>query len=102
MSVVLAPTPMDPAGLRPLSAVVPALLDASADRPQSGEAPITVHEDALARILQGDSARLVEAVGSLGANLIITSPPYSLGVDYGQAGYADDQPYADYLNWVQT
>lgn len=49
----------------------------------------------------GDSARLLEAVGELNANLIVTSPPYSLGVNYGQAGYADDQPYALYLDWVR-
>src|SRR5205814_5609103 len=34
--------------------------------------------------------------------LVVTSPPYSLGVDYGQAGYADDQPYAKYLDSVKT
>lgn len=64
--------------------------------------PEPVYEDALARVLRGDSARLVEAAGSLGVDLVITSPPYSLGVDYGQAGYADDQPYARYLEWVRT
>ena len=101
MSSVLAPSSMDPAGLHPLTAVVPALLDASADRPQSGDVPVLVHDDKVTRVWQGDSARLMEAVGSLGANLVITSPPYSLGVDYGQAGYADDQPYADYLDWVR-
>ena len=49
----------------------------------------------------GDSARLHEAKDSVIPNLIVTSPPYSLGVDYGQAGYADDQPYAQYLEWVR-
>jgi site-specific DNA-methyltransferase (adenine-specific) len=50
----------------------------------------------------GDSARLLEAADLLQANLIVTSPPYSLGVDYGQAGYVDDQPYVNYLDWVRT
>jgi site-specific DNA-methyltransferase (adenine-specific) len=50
----------------------------------------------------GDSARLPELADALQANLIVTSPPYSLGVDYGQAGYADDQPYANYLDWVRA
>lgn len=77
-------------------------LNASADRPQTGDVPTEIYADALARVLQGDSARLLEAEGPLDANLIVTSPPYSLGVDYGQAGYADDQPYASYLEWVRT
>jgi site-specific DNA-methyltransferase (adenine-specific) len=77
-------------------------LDASADRPQTGDVPKEIYTDALTRVLKGDSARLVESVGLLGVNLIVTSPPYSLGVDYGQAGYADDQPYTSYLEWVRT
>ena len=77
-------------------------LDASADRPQSGDVPSTYFESGLTSILQGDSARLLELETPLHANLVVTSPPYSLGVDYGQAGYADDQPYVSYLNWVRT
>jgi site-specific DNA-methyltransferase (adenine-specific) len=93
---------MDPAALHRLTPVVPALLDASADRPQTGDVPEPYYDDALARVLCGDSARLVEAVDHLGAHLVVTSPPYSLGVDYGQTGYADDQPYAEYLEWVRA
>ena len=99
---VLAPSAMDPAGLHRLTPVAPALLDASADRPQTGDVPEPIYDDALARVYRGDCARLVEAVGLLGVNLVVTSPPYALGVDYGQAGYADDQPYAHYLDWVKT
>jgi site-specific DNA-methyltransferase (adenine-specific) len=102
MPAVLAPSAMDPAGLRRLSQVVPTLLDASADRPQTGDVPQPVYDDALARVLRGDSARLIEAHAQADVNLVVTSPPYSLGVDYGQAGYADDQPYAHYLDWVRT
>ena len=93
---------MDPAGLHRLTPIVPASLDATADRPQTGDVPERIYEDALARVLRGDSARLVEAVGEAGVNLVVTSPPYALGVDYGQAGYADDQPYTHYLEWVRT
>jgi site-specific DNA-methyltransferase (adenine-specific) len=85
-----------------LTPVPPAVLDARADLPQTGDVPELIYEDPLARVMRGDSARLAEAIASLEANLIITSPPYSLGVDYGQAGYADDQPYARYLDWVRT
>jgi site-specific DNA-methyltransferase (adenine-specific) len=91
---------MDPAalGLAPLPGT---WLDPSADTPQSGDAPVVVYEDGLARVLRGDSARLVEVLDEPCVNLIVTSPPYSLGVDYGAAGYADDQPYTRYLEWVR-
>src|SRR6266700_3388201 len=85
-----------------LTHLTPVVLDTSADRPQTGEIPRLVHRDERARVFQGDSARLVELDEPLNADLIITSPPYALGVDYGQAGYADDQPYAHYLDWVKT
>jgi site-specific DNA-methyltransferase (adenine-specific) len=93
---------MDPVGLQRLVQMPPALIDTSADRPQTGEVPVLVHREPLAQVMRGDSARLVEAVGELGVNLVVTSPPYALGVDYGQAGYADDQPYASYLEWVRS
>src|ERR1700682_306758 len=98
---VLAPSSMDPVDLQRLTPIPPAL-DAAADRPQSGDVPQRVYDDALARVMLGDSARRVEAVGEADVNVIVTSPPYSLGVDYGQAGYADAQPYARYLDWVRT
>jgi site-specific DNA-methyltransferase (adenine-specific) len=90
MSAVLTPVPSGDG------------LDASADRPQTGDVPQQIYQDALARVLHGDCARLLEAKDSQTANLIVTSPPYSLGVDYGQAGYVDDQPYTRYLDWVRT
>ena len=96
-----APSELDPAGL-PRLTTLPPVLDASADRPQTGDVPVVAYEDRLARVLHGDCARLLEFDPDLGANLIITSPPYSLGVDYGRAGYTDDQPYTEYLNWVRT
>jgi site-specific DNA-methyltransferase (adenine-specific) len=99
---VLVSSSKDPLGPQRLVPVLPALLDASADRPQTGDVPVFVHEDPLARVMRGDSVRLAEALGAIGVNLVVTSPPYALGVDYGQAGYADDQPYATYLDWVRT
>lgn len=77
-------------------------LDISADRPQTGEVPAAYYHLGAATILQGDSARLLELEAPLAANLIVTSPPYSLGVDYGHTGYADNQPYVSYLSWVRT
>jgi site-specific DNA-methyltransferase (adenine-specific) len=87
MSAVLTPLPS-------------AALDPIADRPQTGDVPEDVYTTHRTRVMRGDSTRLLEAVAELNANLTITSPPYSLGIDYGQAGYLDDQPYADYLTWV--
>ena len=90
MAPVLTPLPSDG-------------LDPPADRPQTGDVPQIFHATSRARILLGDSARLLEALGrDLNANLIVTSPPYALGVDYGKAGYFDDQPYTDYLTWVRS
>jgi site-specific DNA-methyltransferase (adenine-specific) len=63
--------------------------------------PRLVFEDNTARLLLGDATRLTEVRGQPAAHLIVTSPPYALGVDYGQAGYADDQPYDRYLHWVR-
>jgi site-specific DNA-methyltransferase (adenine-specific) len=88
MSAVLTPLPSD-------------ALDDGADRPQTGDVPERFHDEGSAQVWRGDAARLSEVVGPLDANLIVTSPPYSLGMDYGQAGYSDDQPYAHYLEWVR-
>jgi site-specific DNA-methyltransferase (adenine-specific) len=93
---------MDPSGLHRLTPVANPL-DVSADRPQRGDVPVCIYEDPLARVLHGDSARLVDSIGlAADVNLVVTSPPYALGIDYGQSGYADDQPYAQYLEWVRV
>jgi site-specific DNA-methyltransferase (adenine-specific) len=101
MPAVLASAPLDAGDLaryatvrarRPTSILI--------DRPQSGGPPVPVFDDGSARLLRGDAVRLVETVGEAGVDLVITSPPYSLGVDYGRSGYADDMPYAEYLDWV--
>jgi site-specific DNA-methyltransferase (adenine-specific) len=52
-------------------------------------------------VLHGDSVLLADALPADSIHLVVTSPPYALGVDYGQAGYADDQPYREYLAWVK-
>jgi site-specific DNA-methyltransferase (adenine-specific) len=75
---------------------------AERDLAQSGGVPALVYADDAARVLRGDCALLPEVVDQPLVNLIVTSPPYSLGVDYGRAGYADDQPYHAYLEWVRT
>jgi site-specific DNA-methyltransferase (adenine-specific) len=84
-----------------LAPLPPLPADPQADRPQTGDVPRLVFEDDTARLLLGDATRLTEVRGQPAAQLIITSPPYALGVDYGQTGYADDQPYDRYLHWVR-
>jgi site-specific DNA-methyltransferase (adenine-specific) len=71
------------------------------DGAQHGGVPRALFADANAMVLHGDSALIDRALPAASVNLIVTSPPYGLGVDYGQAGYADDQPYQAYLAWVR-
>ena len=100
---------MDTANLRSVAhvpdgpVVLEPQLDPRVDRPQVGHTPEVVHDDSHTRVLRGDSTRLTaEHLPPAGeANLIVTSPPYALGVDYGDTPYADDQPYAQYLAWVR-
>jgi site-specific DNA-methyltransferase (adenine-specific) len=56
----------------------------------SGIPCVLWNEDSLA----GLRARLA----AHSADVIVTSPPYNLGVEYGT--YADDRPFAEYLGWI--
>jgi site-specific DNA-methyltransferase (adenine-specific) len=85
----------------PLLRLAPLQPPTSDDRARTGDIPHRVYSDSLATLLRGDCSRLTELADRPAADLIVTSPPYSLGVDYGQSGYADDQPYARYLEWVE-
>jgi site-specific DNA-methyltransferase (adenine-specific) len=93
---------IDAASLKALAPTPGSWLDPSADTPQSGDVPFSLHDDGLSQVYRGDSARLKELPCFPGVDLVVTSPPYSLGVDYGRAGYDDDQPYVRYLEWVRT
>jgi site-specific DNA-methyltransferase (adenine-specific) len=35
-------------------------------------------------------------------DVVVTSPPYNIGVDYGNGGYNDKKPEGEYLDWVET
>ena len=100
MPGVLSPSAMVTSSLRRIVPPPASLLDPSLDRPQVGSAPEVFYDDGQARVLRGDCTLLEVEVPEV--NLIVTSPPYSLGIDYGQAGYLDDQPYAKYLAWVEV
>jgi site-specific DNA-methyltransferase (adenine-specific) len=34
-------------------------------------------------------------------DVIVTSPPYNIGVDYGNGGYNDSKPESEYLAWIE-
>lgn len=50
------------------------------------------------KIMEGDCLVLLPQLEKGSINLIITSPPYNVGKDYGE--YKDDRVYEDYLNWL--
>lgn len=102
VNLTLADTVPAARTLRPFPLLAPAL--ETVDQPQAGGLPELVYQDTLRRtqVLRGDCTLLDLVLPADGVNLVVTSPPYGLGVDYGRAGYSDDQPYQHYLGWVRT
>ena len=35
-------------------------------------------------------------------DVVVTSPPYNVGVDYGNGAYNDNKPEGEYLAWIET
>ena len=33
--------------------------------------------------------------------VVITSPPYNIGIEYGNGGYNDKRPESEYLAWIE-
>jgi site-specific DNA-methyltransferase (adenine-specific) len=50
------------------------------------------------RLFLGDCLAVLPALEAASVGVIVTSPPYNLGIKYRT--YADDLPRADYLNWT--
>ena len=50
------------------------------------------------RIIQGDSAQALRRLPEASVDVVVTSPPYNLGVAY--RSYDDRRPRADYLDWL--
>ncbi len=65
--------------------------------PDTAHAPYFQDEDGLVTIHNADSKDL-SFLPSDSVHLIVTSPPYNLGKDYGTA--RDDATYHQYLDWV--
>jgi site-specific DNA-methyltransferase (adenine-specific) len=59
--------------------------------------PVPYFQDEYVTIYRADSTNLGFLPES-SIDLVVTSPPYNLGVPYGR--YPDAVPYHDYLNWV--
>jgi site-specific DNA-methyltransferase (adenine-specific) len=65
-------------------------------RPQRRKRPF-YNDKSLVKIYNADSTRL-DFVESNSVQLVVTSPPYNLGKDYGTA--RDNTTYRSYLDWV--
>ena len=35
-------------------------------------------------------------------DVVVTSPPYNIGIDYGNGAYNDMKPESEYLAWIET
>lgn len=51
------------------------------------------------KIFQGDALKILKKIPSSSVHLIVTSPPYNVGINY--KNYNDRQQYQDYLMWVE-
>ena len=52
----------------------------------------------LDRVIHGDALQTLQSLGDGSAHLVVTSPPYNLGIDY--KNHSDDLSEADYLEWM--
>ena len=51
------------------------------------------------RIICGDCLEVMKAIPANSIHLVVTSPPYNLGISY--ENHDDNLAYADYLNWMK-
>lgn len=51
------------------------------------------------QIICGDNFEVMKNILNESVDLIVTSPPYNVGKNYGEANN-DSMPYEDYLNWL--
>lgn len=56
-------------------------------------------EDIVNKILCGDCIEIMRGIPDKSVDLVITSPPYNCGIDYGI--YKDDKPWEEYLKWCE-
>lgn len=56
-------------------------------------------EDFMNRIICGDCMKMMLEMPEGSVDVIVTSPPYNIGVKYNS--HKDDLPFDDYLNWME-
>lgn len=61
-------------------------------------APAPVHHVAGQTVITGDCLEALKALPSAAVDVIVTSPPYNIGVSY--RSYDDRRPRQDYLAWL--
>jgi DNA modification methylase len=61
-----------------------------------------VYQDAYGALWHGDSREVLPTLPAESVGLIVTSPPYNVGWDYGDGGAGDSLPLPDYLDGLLT
>jgi site-specific DNA-methyltransferase (adenine-specific) len=69
-----------------------------ASRPDRPRYDFTVGRSRL-RFYLGDSVAVLPSLDPQSVSVVVTSPPYNIGVKY--RSYSDDMPRAEYLNWTE-
>ena len=56
-------------------------------------------DDFVNKIIWGDCLKILKTLPNESIDIVITSPPYNLGIDYGIS--KDNMPIQDYYNWCE-
>ena len=43
-----------------------------------------------------------ECLEDKSVDVVVTSPPYNIGIEYGNGAYNDKKPESEYLAWIET
>jgi site-specific DNA-methyltransferase (adenine-specific) len=43
-----------------------------------------------------------ECLEGKSVDVVVTSPPYNIGIEYGNGAYNDKKPESEYLAWIET
>lgn len=58
------------------------------------------YQDKWVTIYHGDCREILSKLG-VAVDIVFTSPPYNVGIDYGGA-YFDKKPLAEYKRWLRS
>lgn len=73
---------------------------AEADEPQAENRPEPRWRIANQTVLQGDCLKLLSTMPARSVDVVVTSPPYNLGIAYRT--YDDRRPRVEYLTWMMA